>query len=87
MVNRKIVPEPVKDAVKTVSEKIVDGIELGRKSPFPLHLPYLLSSSSTSISTSTSISVSTPSSLKRHVVLTHRYRKGSTESKGGGWHV
>jgi len=38
------VPEPVKDAVKTVdrkvSDKIVDGIELGRKSPLFCSLPF-----------------------------------------------
>jgi hypothetical protein len=62
MVHRKIVPEPVKDAVKTVdrkvSDKIVDGIELGRKSSLfcSLPFPYCFSSSSTKTPPSTSIS-------------------------------
>ncbi len=41
MVNRKIVPEPVKNAAKTVdravSDKIVDGIEIGREFAFSLN--------------------------------------------------
>jgi hypothetical protein len=39
LINRKVVPDAVKDAAKTVdravSDKLVDGIELGRMSSFP----------------------------------------------------
>jgi hypothetical protein len=46
MVQRKIVPEPVKNAAKTVaraiSDKIVDGIEIGRMFAFP-SFPLLVS--------------------------------------------